>query len=109
LKPFRISALTKRVLGRTAVAATAGAVLVLGLIPPTAASADTGCVRATVSTGWVTNTLTIENNCSGTVRVRALMSAPIPGGYPCVTIPSGMYWKLKYVKAYHVFWGTQFC
>jgi hypothetical protein len=101
---------TTNALRRLAVGVTVGAVSVLGLTSPAAAaSSRASCVTTTLDRGWVTSTVRISNDCSYDINRRILMSAPRPGGYPCVTIPSGYTWSYKFAKAYHVYWGTQSC
>ncbi|WP_436531188.1 hypothetical protein [Actinoplanes sp. HUAS TT8] len=101
---------SRRVLTGAAAAVTAGALAVFGLTGPAAASGDdTNCVDVSVAKGRVTSTVRVDNNCSTDVDVRILMSAPRLGGYPCVTVGAGTRWSYKFVRAYHIYWGTEFC
>lgn len=99
------------VMGRLAVGATTSAVFVLGLAGSAAAAPgrESNCVTTTLNKGWTTSTVRISNNCSSDVNRRILMSAPRTGGYPCVTIPAGTTWSYKFIKAYHIYWGTESC
>ncbi|MFR9796328.1 hypothetical protein ACL02U_10550 [Streptomyces sp. MS06] len=100
--------LVKRTATRTAAVAPGASAALGGLaVAPASAASIPSCVSYSVSSGWVTTTAKVTNNCTHSIRVRFNWAYHVDG--PCTTIGGYGGWRKETVAATASFQGVYYC